>query len=203
MSYRLGDIFYEQFITTNSSGQVNNMDSLPVGIFDRNSLLDSSVNVFVTSLDVGRYVASGIIPLNYTLPSVATVVCSGSMNGIVQKLTMNLGQLDRPVSVTGVNYWTGVEMQQIRYKVGIDGQTAIPTVNIVGNLELSNSGLHAINVEPGVNMNQWLSLVGAFAAGSSTVNGNNINYYALNNNSTQRISATAISGARQAIILYI
>lgn len=104
---------------------------------------------------------------------------------------------------SGGTDWTSTERSQIRYKLGIDGSATQPVTPYAGNLELSLSGLHNIMVENGVTMNQWMEAVGAVVAGSSTINGNQIIYYGMNNNGIQRVNSTAVSGAREVIVLLL
>lgn len=104
---------------------------------------------------------------------------------------------------SGVTDWTTSERSQIRYKLGIDGSTSVPANPYAGNIELSLSGLYNIMVEKGINMNQWMEALGAVIAGSSTVNGSSINYYAMNNNGISRVQSTALSGAREVVVLLV
>lgn len=201
MGYKAGDIFYEEFPTCNVSGVSTNLDSAPLGVLTHNGVDDSSAAVFFTNIDVGRYVTSGVIPFTYNLPSVVGVAISGYMGGLLTKGTISFGELDRPTAITGANVWTTTEMAQFRYKLGLDGTTSIPVNQWGSQLELSNSGIHNISIETGVNFGQLLSIMGAVIAGSSTVNGNLVSYFGINNNNLTRLVSTAVSGARQSVVL--
>lgn len=265
MSYRPYDNYYVLFDTFNGSGISVNADATPLGRLVHNGVDDfgGAATVFVSNIDVGRYVASGNIPGTYNGGDSLSLTISGYMNGILQKAATSLGILERPVSVTGIssisslvtvtgiypgltisvtggyiqnvinpvsitglisstnlvtvtgilpgltigvtgaNVWNASDLLQLRYKLGIDGLAATPTNQYAGKLELSLSGVHNIMVEAGINMNQWMSIVGAAIAGSSTINGNTITYYSMNNNNISRINSTAISGARNAIVLFL
>lgn len=81
-------------------------------------------------------------------------------------------------------------------------------VSVTGNVStnpvtLGSGAWDSIMIENNVNARQALSAMSAVIAGSSTVAGNNIVYFALNNNTITRVTSTAISGARNAIVVLL
>lgn len=77
------------------------------------------------------------------------------------------------------------------------------TVSVTGVVVISTGSFDNIRIENGLNARQALSIMSAVLAGSSTVAGNNITYYAVNNNTVNRVVSTAVSGARQAIVVFL
>lgn len=105
-------------------------------------------------------------------------------------------------NVSGVVPSTYVKGNSINLTVsGVIGGLTTKSVFDLGMVSPVQHGLDAFNIENGVTLSQLFAVAGAAIAGSSTVNGNVITYYAVNNNATQRIVSTAISGARQSIIV--
>ena len=321
MSYRPGDIFYNELITANISGASVNADITPWATLTKNGIDDTSVKVFVNNVDVGRYVMSGVIPNTYTARNSIGVVSSGLFAGILSKTYNFLGVLESSVpdvnvlTVSGVPVSPGMSgsfLADLRYINGgltstyqgiaqtgsatsmrlqsnepstdnyyqwayvslVDGkgvgQQAIVTsysgstkdvyvqtpysngqwlvvpdnttkyaftglsavslefmqnqlvtsgagVNFnnffnslgkqtsqtVDNFVLGSGGIDSIMIENNVNFRQWASVIGAAIAGSSTISSNNISFYAINNNAITRLTATAVSGARQAVVLFL
>jgi len=305
MSYSPGDIFYQEFTTSNISGVSVNADSAPTAVFFKNGADDFSVKAFVSNIDTGRYVTSGVIPSTYLKGWSVGVAATGYVNGLFSKVAMNMGALDAStpsvnvVSISGVQvsnflsvdvfsisgvrtysipnvniysvsgvptYPVGVQNVNVvsisgvpTYPVGVQNVNiisisgtptkSIPDVNVVtiSGIPTSLGGIADVNVvsisgvytnsvlntnvvsvsgvpiapigqvtatlasgafdgvmvENNVNARQILSLIGAGMAGSSTITGNNITYYAVNNNTVSRITATAISGARQAMVIFL
>lgn len=77
------------------------------------------------------------------------------------------------------------------------------TVSVTGVVVMSTGSFDNITIENGLNARQALSLMAAVLAGSSTITGNNITYYAVNNNTISRVVSTAVSGSRQAIVVFL
>lgn len=161
----------------------------------------------VTVSVTGNVPTVGSVTSAITLPSQAPnnfIVPASVAPGVTVSVTGSIPfTVSAPVSVTGLNTFTATDITQIRYKLGIDGSTSVPVNTYGGQLELSQSGLSNIMVENNINLNQMLSMVGAVLCGSSTVTNNNITYYAINNNGTARLTSTAISGARNTIVLFL
>lgn len=350
--YRPGDIFYTQFTTNNASGTSINADVTPWGTMNKNGVDDTSVRVFVTNVDIGRYTISGTIPLTYIKGQSTGVIVSGYVSSTLTKQYFNFGQLDSKlvgdtpdvnvVTVSGqlvapglsgsitadlryVNGYPAFSYQGIAqtggnnyirlaatessindyYKnqyinivlgkgayqqaiitsysgstrdayirtpysntqwltvpdntsayvlngladvnvisaipgvtVSVTGQTfsstgsvtvtgivpgitvsvtgsapanfigvnaVVPgvTVSVTGIVVMSTGSFDNIRIENGLNARQALSLMASVLAGSSTVTGNNITYYAVNNNTVSRVVSTAVSGARQAIVVFL
>jgi hypothetical protein len=305
MSYSPGDIFYQEFTTSNISGIAVNADSTPTATFFKNGIDDFNVKAFVTNIDTGRYVTSGIIPSTYLKGWSVGVAITGYVNTLSSKVALNMGSLSaitpdvnivsisgvqtgsalnvNMVSISGVptysipnvniysvsgvpTYPVGVQNVNVvsisgipTYPVGVQNVNvvslsgvqvkSIPDVNVfsvsgipasVGGVAdvnvisisgvptqsvplvnvslvsgvpiapigqvtatLASGALDNIMIENNVNARQILSLIGAAMAGSSVVAANNITYYAVNNNTVQRINATAVSGARQAMVIFL
>jgi len=91
--YKAQSVFYQSFISNNSSGLVTNLDSLPSGIINKNGADDISTKgqIYFRNLDTGRYVVSGIVPAGYNTGDVVNVAISGYMNGTLSKLVIPLG----------------------------------------------------------------------------------------------------------------
>lgn len=190
MSYRPGDIFYQQFGVTNVSGAAINADSTPTANLVKNGVYDLTPKVFVTNVDLGIYTLSGIIPSTYTKGYSVGVVASGLVGGALTKVPVSLGVLDTLF-------------------VGDLPGTPGLTVSVTGSapstfqVTLASGGVDTIMIENNLNLRQAIAIDTAVLAGSSVVNGNNITYYALNNNTITRVQSTAISGARQAIVVFL
>lgn len=164
------------------------------------SLPPVTVNTFSPGLTVS---VTGTAPNDFISPGSMQPGVSVSVTGTLPSVNVSSIDPGLTISVTGANQWTVTEMKQLRYKIGIDGASSAPTNKYNGHLELSISGLQNVVVENGINMQQWMSLLGAVVAGSSTVTGNDVVYYAAGNSDIERVSATAVSGARQAIVLFL
>lgn len=179
MSYRPGDTFYLQFITNNISGAVVSADALPTGVLNRNGFDDFSSKSYVYNIDLGRYGISGLIPPTYNKGDTIGFSVSGYVNGILGKQWLGLGALDS------------------LYIGDLTGSAGFATAVATG---LSNCP-----IENGVNFKQLASALGAVLAGSSTVNysTNTISYYAMNNNGITRVQSTAVSGARNVVVLFL
>jgi hypothetical protein len=301
MSYRPGDTYYTQIIINNVSGTPTNANPLPIARLVNNGLDDLSASAFVSNLDFGRYIISGVIPPAYSPGNSVGVIYSGLANGIQFKGYVSLGNLDyytsgasgsiradikyldsQPatyyngiaqaggsnsirlqsdsssvndyykwqyiylVEGTGVGQinlitsyngatkdatvnktWAVIPNNTSKYTIGgfasvgtdyiqgnLIGSNAGSNINLffdnsgnpvqstVDNVVIGSGGLDKVMVEDGINMRQWASIVGAAIAGSSTVNGYDVIYYAINHNDTQRITAHAVSGSRQLIVLF-
>lgn len=87
--------------------------------------------------------------------------------------------------------------------IGTNAMAPGVTVSVTGVVVMSTGSFDNISIENGLNARQALSLMSAVLAGSSLVNGNNITYYAVNNNTVSRVVSTAVSGFRQAIVVFL
>jgi len=93
MSYKPGDTFYYEFVTSSpTTGAAVNADSLPAAVLARNGVDDGTVTVAVANVGTGRYRASGAIPSGYAggdscqviaLATVATVAGAGVVGSFV------------------------------------------------------------------------------------------------------------------------
>lgn len=197
MSYKPGDNFYSVFNISNISGVASNADSLPTGVLNRNGHDDFAHSVYFTSIDVGRYVASGVIPASYLTGDALYVCMSGYLGGNLIKNSFSLGILDSR-RLSDINYWSVGEMNQLRYKVGIDG-TAAPPVSGFGYIELSASGFENIVIEPGINARQATQINSAVLAGTVSGLNDTIWFQGINNPNQLRLASLAISGIRYTV----
>ncbi len=203
MSYRPGDNFYKPILTFNISGISTDADITPWATMVHNGLDDfsASAKVFVTHIDLGRYTASGIIPSTYLAYDSVQIIVSGIVATYLAKGTIELETLDAlapnvnvvsfsgfPVAAPGVS---GSIIADIRYALGSN----IVVTGVI-NATLASGGWDNIMIEPNVNARQALSEISASTAGVSSGVGNWIWYDGINNPTTWRIAANAISGIR-------
>ena len=176
MSYKPGDKFYSVFIMSNISGVAVNADSSPLGLLNRNGADDLTPKVFVTNLDAGRYVSSGIIPNTYLTGDSVQVVISGYMTGNLVKGVYNLGPLD---------------------SARLSDLSTLSVLSVLNPVMVSST--YQLQIEPNTNFTQWAQAVGAAVAGSSSLTGSNISYQGLNNAGQNRITSNATSGIRSSV----
>ncbi len=112
MSFRPNDIYSFSFPTYNISGISSNTDSVPWGTLVKNGIDDFSSKVFLTNVDVGRYIASGTVPNTYSIGNYVQVCISGQVGGLLSKNLFSLGALDSYVSWDYIGIEPGINAKQ-------------------------------------------------------------------------------------------
>lgn len=97
--YRPGDTLNAQFVVTSATGAAANADALPTAILTRNGV-DTAEVVTVTSVGVGRYVASALLPASYVQADSVGVVVSAVVGGIASKAVVMRDVIEQPLLLT-------------------------------------------------------------------------------------------------------
>ncbi len=144
MSYRPNDIYYFDVPTYNLSGISTNTDSVPWGQLIKNGIDDfsASAKVFVTNVDIGRYVVSGTIPSTYAFGNSVSVCVSGQVAGLLSKAILNLGVLDSYVNtilINGVSVTGTPQVNVVSANPGV-------TVSVTGTFNASVTGIVPANL---------------------------------------------------------
>lgn len=83
MTYKPGDIVYQEFVTSVfSTGAAGNADSLPAGTVNRNGTDDGAVTVTVTNIATGRYKAVFTIPATYVPGDVLNLTIAATVSSV-------------------------------------------------------------------------------------------------------------------------
>lgn len=157
MSYIPGGTYGLQFSANNVSGILVNADALPLGHLFRNGLDDFTPTVFITNLDLGRYVASGTIPGTYNFTDSFGVVVSGYVNGILFKSEFNAGSLFAPVNLASGAF------DSISIEAGVNARQAISV--IAATIAGTSSGINNTIWYKGINNPTVNRVVGVAISG--------------------------------------
>ncbi len=182
MSYKPGNAFYVQVVSSSSNNLVNT-DIMPWATLVRNGLDDATVPIFVTHVDLGRYTVSGTIPHSYNTNDVVGIVVSGLTNNTLLKATSEIGILDSPVPNVNV--------------ISVSGMPATPIVGAI-NAILTSHGLDNVMIEQNVTAKQALTEIAAALCGVMSSSGSLTLYQGINNPGRNRMTV----GGNRKIINY-
>lgn len=93
--------YYVGFTTTNpQTGNVRDADVLPTAVVNRNGADDPGFPLTVVRLDLGRYMASGVVPAGYQAGDIYNVAITATVLGVQGKAWVDHGVVDSKVSAS-------------------------------------------------------------------------------------------------------
>ena len=157
MSYKPAGSYYGQFTTQRvDTGVATDADALPGATATRNGTDDGAFALTVAKIDTGRYKVTGTIPAGYAAGDVVQVSVAATVAAVTGKAVIDSFVVDAKrnadlhdfdpagdqvdvgsvggTNVTGpddlkadVTTWTTGEREQIRLRLGLDGDKTTPT----------------------------------------------------------------------------
>jgi len=130
-----GDTLRKEFTTASpSNGQSMTADSLPVAVLAQNGVADVAVTVTVTLLETGRYLATCVIPGDYTAGDTVSLRVTATVAGVTGRDTLTEQRLQAMDFATGLAAQLFVDAGANKLKVNTDHSVNAGFTVTEGNL---------------------------------------------------------------------